>query len=73
MTSKLNLLWVDDTTFEGATEVFFDKLDANLFWSQPSEREIPLMQMVYSGYTIFFGSTVPIVGQNRRIRNRNSI
>lgn len=42
---------------EGASEVFFDKLDANLFWSQPSEREIPLMQMVYSGYTIFFGST----------------
>ena len=44
-------------TSEGATEVFFDKLDANLFWSQPSEREIPLMQMVYSGYTLFFGST----------------
>ncbi len=44
-------------TSEGASEVFFDKLDANLFWSQPSEREIPLMQMVYSGYTIFFGST----------------
>jgi len=44
-------------TSEGASEVFFDLLDANLFWSQPSEREIPLMQMVYSGYTIFFGST----------------
>jgi len=43
-------------TSEGASEVFFDLLDANLFWSQPSEREIPLMQMVYSGYTIFFGS-----------------
>jgi len=43
-------------TSEGATEVFFDLLDANLFWSQPSEREIPLMQMVYSGYTLFFGS-----------------
>lgn len=43
-------------TSEGATEVFFDKLDANLLWSQPSEREIPLMQMVYSGYTLFFGS-----------------
>jgi hypothetical protein len=43
-------------TSEGATEVFFDQLDANLFWSQPSEREIPLMQMVYSGYTLFFGS-----------------
>jgi hypothetical protein len=44
-------------TSEGASEVFFDLLDANLFWSQPSEREIPLMQMVYSGYTLFFGST----------------
>jgi hypothetical protein len=44
-------------TSEGASEVFFDKLDANLFWSQPSEREIPMMQMVYSGYTLFFGST----------------
>ncbi len=43
-------------TSEGASEVFFDLLDANLFWSQPSEREIPMMQMVYSGYTIFFGS-----------------
>lgn len=44
-------------TSEGASEVFFDKLDANLFLSQPSVREIPLMQMVYSGYAIFFGST----------------
>jgi len=44
-------------TSEGASEVFFDMLDANLLWSQPSEREIPLMQMVYSGYTLFFGST----------------
>jgi len=43
-------------TSEGASEVFFDLLDANLFWSQPSEREIPMMQMVYSGYTLFFGS-----------------
>lgn len=42
---------------EGASEVCFDLLDANLFRSQPSEREIPLMQMVYSGYTLFFGST----------------
>jgi len=44
-------------TSEGASEVFFDLLDANLFQSEPSVREIPLMQMVYSGYTIFFGST----------------
>ncbi|MGM0573413.1 MAG: DUF6259 domain-containing protein [Bacteroidota bacterium] len=44
-------------TSEGNSEVFFDLLDANLFWSQPNEREIPMMQMVYSGYTLFFGST----------------
>ncbi|MCD6331782.1 MAG: hypothetical protein J7L89_00765 [Bacteroidales bacterium] len=43
-------------TSEGATEVFLDLVDANLLWSQPSEREIPLEQMVYSGYAIFFGS-----------------
>lgn len=43
-------------TTEGTTEIFFDLLDGNLTWSEPSEREIPLMQMVYSGYTLFFGS-----------------
>jgi len=44
-------------TTEGSTENFFDLVDGNLFWSHPSEREIPMMQIVYSGYTIFFGST----------------
>ena len=43
-------------TSEGASEVFFDVLDGNLLWSQPSEKEIPMLQVVYSGYTIFFGS-----------------
>ena len=43
-------------TSEGASEVFFDVLDGNLLWSQPSEKEIPMMQVVYSGYTLFFGS-----------------
>ncbi len=43
-------------TSEGADEVFLDLLDGNLLWAQPSEREIPMMEMVYSGYTIFFGS-----------------
>jgi len=55
-------------TSEGATEVFFDKLDANLFWSQPSEREIPLMQMVYSGYTLFFGSACDYTGSDNFFR-----
>ncbi len=43
-------------TSEGSAEVFFDVLDGNLLWSQPSEREIPMMEVVYSGYTLFFGS-----------------
>jgi hypothetical protein len=43
-------------TSEGAAEPFFDVLDGNLLWSQPSEKEIPMLQMVYSGYTLFFGS-----------------
>ncbi len=43
-------------TSEGADEVFFDLLDANLTWAQPSDREIPMMEVVYSGYTLFFGS-----------------
>jgi len=43
-------------TSEGASEIFFDLLDGNLTWGQPSDREIPLLQLVYSGYTIFFGS-----------------
>ena len=41
---------------EGANEVFFDVLGGNLFWGQPSDREIPMMQIVYSGYTLFVGS-----------------
>jgi hypothetical protein len=43
-------------TSEGADELFLDLVDANLTWAQPSDREIPLMQVVYSGYTLFFGS-----------------
>ncbi len=43
-------------TSEGADEMFLDLLDANLMWSPPSADEIPLMEMVYSGYTLFFGS-----------------
>ncbi len=55
-------------TSEGASEVFFDLLDANLFWSQPSEREIPMMQMVYSGYTLFFGSPCDYTKSNNYFR-----
>lgn len=43
-------------TSEGADEVFLDLVDANLTWAQPTETQIPLMPLVYSGYTVFFGS-----------------
>ena len=43
-------------TSEGADEIFLDLVDANLTWAQPTDWEIPLMQVVYSGYTLFFGS-----------------
>jgi hypothetical protein len=43
-------------TSEGANEVFFDVLSGNLFWGQPNDREIPMMQVVYAGYTLFIGS-----------------
>lgn len=43
-------------TSDGASEIIFDLTDANLLRSQPSGREIPLVQMIYSGYTLFFGS-----------------
>jgi hypothetical protein len=45
-------------TSEGADEVFLDLVDANLTWSQATDWEIPLMQVVYSGYTLWFGSPV---------------
>jgi len=53
---------------EGGSEVFIDQLDANLFNSPPSVNEIPLMQMVYSGYTIFFGSTCDYSKSNNYFR-----
>jgi len=43
-------------TSEGADEIFFDLLDANLTWAEPTDWEIPMMFVVYSGYTVFFGS-----------------
>jgi hypothetical protein len=55
-------------TSEGADEVFFDLVDANLTWAQPSDLEIPLMQMVYSGYTIFFGSPSDFTRSDRFFR-----
>ena len=43
-------------TSEGTDEVFMDLLDGYLTWAQPTDWQIPMMETVYSGYTIFFGS-----------------
>ena len=37
-------------------EIFFDLVTANLFTGQPTDYEIPMMQVVYSGYTLFYAS-----------------
>jgi hypothetical protein len=55
-------------TSEGADEVFFDLLDANLTWAQPTDWEIPLMEVVYSGYTLFFGSPCDYTASDRFFR-----
>ena len=43
-------------TSESANEIFFDLVTANLFTSQPTDYEIPMLQVVYSGYTLFYAS-----------------
>jgi hypothetical protein len=43
-------------TSEAPSEVFLDVLDANLTWGEHNGLEIPLFEMVYSGYTVSFGS-----------------
>ena len=43
-------------TSEAANEIFFDLVHSNLYTAGPSENEIPLQQVVYSGYTLFYGS-----------------
>lgn len=43
-------------TTEGADEVFTDLVDGDLMWVGPTDREIPLINVVYSGYAIFIGS-----------------
>lgn len=52
-------------TSEGADEVFLDLVDGNLTWAQTTDREIPLMEMVYSGYMILFASPCDITRSDR--------
>ena len=55
-------------TSEGADEVFLDLVDANLTWAQATDLEIPLMEVVYSGYTILFGSPCDYTQSDRFFR-----
>jgi len=43
-------------TSESANEIFFDLVTANLFTGRPTDYEIPMLQVVYSGYTLFYAS-----------------
>jgi len=43
-------------TSESANEIFYDLVTANLFTGRPTEYEIPMLQVVYSGYTLFYAS-----------------
>jgi hypothetical protein len=52
-------------TSEGTDEVFMHLLHGYLTWAEPTDWEIPLMEVVYSGYTIFFGSPCDITKSER--------
>jgi hypothetical protein len=52
-------------TTEGTDEVFMDLVDGYLTWAEPTDREIPMMETVYSGYAIFFGSPCDISKNDR--------
>jgi len=43
-------------TSESANEIFFDQVAGNLFTVHPTPYEIPMLQVVYSGYTLFYAS-----------------
>ncbi len=43
-------------TSECANEIFFDLVTANLFTGRITDYDIPLQQVVYSGYTLFYSS-----------------
>ncbi len=52
-------------TSEAANEIFFDLVHSNLYTAGPSENEIPLQQVVYSGYTLFYGSVCDFTKSNQ--------
>jgi len=55
-------------TSEAANEIFFDLVTANLYTGRPSDLEIPLQEVVYSGYTLFYGSVCDF-RQSRQLFN----
>jgi len=52
-------------TSEGSNEIFFDLVHGNLYTGRPSENEIPLQEIVYSGYTLFYGTVCDYTKSNR--------
>jgi hypothetical protein len=52
-------------TSEAANEIFFDLVSVNLYTATPSENEIPLQEIVYSGYTLFYGSVCDFTRSNQ--------
>ena len=51
-------------TSESANEIYFDLVTANLFTGRPTDYEIPLLQTVYAGYTIFYASRCDFRGSD---------
>lgn len=43
-------------TSESANEIYYDLVTANLFTGRPTDYEIPMLQAVYAGYTLFYAS-----------------
>ena len=63
-------------TSEASDEVFLDVMDAGCWPTEPTDSavpgmelsEIPLMNVIYSGYTIFFGSPINLARSERLFR-----
>lgn len=51
-------------TSESANEIFYDLVTANLFTGRPTDYEIPMLQVVYSGYTLFYASRCDFRGSS---------
>ncbi len=52
-------------TSECSNEIFFDLVTANLYTNRITDYDIPLQQVVYSGYTLFYASRCDYTGSDR--------